>query len=181
MRFKPRRPQQRDTVLLAGWLFADLFLALAVIFLSANTGGVSLQPPTPTPTQVTPTVVPTVPPTPTPASLPRLELEKHRISLTGVNTDGLLNNDQNAINGLKQQMRSQSFLGGRTVGLAIVYAGAPDDTLTARAQDVSNKVMDVLRSLGSEGFAFTRTSYYDPLYLLKASEDTVWVDVYLFA
>ena len=40
-------PRVRDTVLLSGWLFADLLLALAVIFLVANTGGVkvSISPP----------------------------------------------------------------------------------------------------------------------------------------
>ncbi len=57
-----REPRVRDTVLLSGWLFADLLLALAIIFL-ANTGGIQLKPiPTPTPTV-----------TPTPTPIPRLE------------------------------------------------------------------------------------------------------------
>jgi hypothetical protein len=179
MRFKSRRLQSHDTVLLAGWLFADLFLALAIIFLSANTAGIKLQP---VPTAIpTPAATPSPIVNPTPVPLPRLELDKHRITLTDIDTSGLLNGSQDAINNLKQQMRSQIFLNDRTVGLVIVYGGAPDDSQILIAQDIANKVMDVLSSLGREGFAFTRTSYYDPLYILPGSANTVVIDVYLFA
>ncbi len=33
-------PRVHDTVLLSGWLFADLLLALAILFLAANTNGI---------------------------------------------------------------------------------------------------------------------------------------------
>lgn len=46
--FRRRRRTRRDMIVLGGWLFADLLLGLAMIFLVANTAG--SPPPTPTPT-----------------------------------------------------------------------------------------------------------------------------------
>src|SRR6185312_13130984 len=50
-------PRVRDTVLLSGWLFADLLLALAVLFLVANTAGIKLEPISPPTLIVTPTTL----------------------------------------------------------------------------------------------------------------------------
>lgn len=47
----------RDTVLLSGWLFADLMLGLAVLFLVANSAGITLKPPAPPTLIVTPPVL----------------------------------------------------------------------------------------------------------------------------
>jgi len=162
----------RDTVLLSGWLFADLLLALAVIFLSANTVGVK--------PRVIPTSIPTPTARPSPTPLPRLELSRYRITLT-IDSNGLLNGSPSAINDLKQKIRGQAVLRGRTAGLVIVYGGAPDVTQVTRAQTVVTKVISVLVSLGNEGFVFTRTSYYDPLYILNGDANTTVIDIYLFA
>lgn len=172
-----RRPRVRDTVLLSGWLFADLLLGLAVIFLAANTVGVRPQIiPTPTPV---PTLIPTVAPTPT--SLPRLELQPHRITLT-IDTAGLLSNSSTAINDLKSQIRAQGFLQHRRAGLVIAYGSAPDPSQIQRAQSIARQVMATLQSLGNEGFVFEQSSYYDPLYNLYTSNpNTIVIDIYLFA
>ncbi len=59
-----RTPRHRDAFGLIGWLFADLTLALAVLFLASSTAARPLPSPTPTPTATpTPTVVPTPSPT----------------------------------------------------------------------------------------------------------------------
>ena len=50
-------PRVRDTVLLSGWLFADLLLALAVLFLVANTAGIKLAPILPPTLIVNPTIL----------------------------------------------------------------------------------------------------------------------------
>src|SRR5579859_1550016 len=84
----------------AGWLFADLLLALAMLFLAANTIGIKPPPPSPTPNPVTPTA--TTAPTPTP--LPRLELNFHEFHIV-VDPVGLLNNSEGALNAVKQQVR----------------------------------------------------------------------------
>jgi len=167
---------KRSFALSAGWLFADLLLALAMLFLAANTIGIKPPPPPPTPTPVTPTA--TIAPTPTP--LPRLELNFHEFRII-VNPDALLNNSESAVNAVKQQVRMQAILRGRSVGLVIAYGGALNDSQIPKAQAVAGKVYEVLKSLGREGFAFTRASYYSTLYLLGGSPTTVLLDIYLFA
>ena|SRR3989442_8866259 len=179
MRKPDRRFRMRDTVLLCGWLFADLLLALAVIFLSANTVGVK---PGAIPTSI-PTSTARPSPTrtvATPTPLPRLELSKYRINLT-IDSNGLLNGSPSAINDLKQKIQGQAVLQGRTAGLVIVYGGAPDVTQVSRAEAVATKVIGVLVSLGNSGFVFTKTSYYDPLYILYGDANTTVLDIYLFA
>src|SRR5438876_12431253 len=97
-----------------GWLFADLLLGLFMVFLVANT--VATRPP-PSPLPPTQTVNHM---TPTPTRLPRLELTYYQFSLN-VNPDGLLNDEQGAINAVIRQIKEQSFLKGRRVGLVIIY------------------------------------------------------------
>lgn len=158
-----------------GWLFADLLLALAMIFLLANTVGSSNKPklkPTPTPTRVLPT--------PTPTPLPRLELKFHEFTIN-VDPNGLLNNSQSATVSVEQQVKAQAILRGRNVGLVIAYGGAPGDSQIGQAQAIAGKVYGILKFLGKQGFAFTRSSYYNTLYDLGGSPNIVTIDVYLFA
>ena len=54
-----KRAKRRVTVSLAGWLFADLLLGIAMLFFVFNTVGEVEVPPTPTP-RVTPTIDPTL-------------------------------------------------------------------------------------------------------------------------
>jgi hypothetical protein len=178
MRQPKGKTRVHDTVMLSGWLFADLLLALAVIFLAANTVGIKPKPiPTPTPR---PIVSPTPTQTPTPTPEPRLDFAYHRITLTNVDFNGLLNNSSSAINDVEQQLRSQNVLHGRSVGLAIVYGGAPTDGDITQAFAISDKVYAILRSLGHSNFAFQRASYYDHLYVLGNDPGTVVIDVFLF-
>jgi len=97
-----------------------------------------------------------------------------------VDPTSLLNNDSQQIDNVKQQIMSQSILQERSVGLAIVYGGAPDDGSIPQAQQVASKIYDLLKNVGQEGFAFTRSSYYVPLYTLGQPTNTVKVDVYFF-
>lgn len=60
-----RTVKSRDTVAIAGWLFADLLLGVAMLFFVFNTVGEPLVTATRTPT-VTPTLTPTPTPTPSP-------------------------------------------------------------------------------------------------------------------
>ncbi len=178
MRRSDHRFQMRDTVLLSGWLFADLMLGLFVVFLAANTVGVQ---PKPIPT---PVVIPTATPTPsptvvTPTPLSRLELSFHRITLD-IDSAGLLNNSSSAIDDLQNKIRAQGVLRGRRAGLVIVYGGALTDGQISNAQNVAQKVMGVLGNMGSHGFVFIGTSFYAPLYFLGNSPNTTIIDVYLF-
>ena len=175
MNIRNRRERRGFSIGSVGWLFADLLLALAMLFLIANTLGSPIKPklrPTPTPT------VSKVTPTPTP--LPRLELRFHEFTIN-VDPNGLLNNDPNAIASVKQQVKAQAILRGRSVGLVIAYGGAPGDGNISMALTFAGKTYDILRSLGKEGFAFSRASYYSALYLLGGKSTIVTLDIYLFA
>lgn len=171
------RPRTRNTILLSGWLFADLLLALSVIFMAANTVGIK---PKPIPT-VVPTLIPSPTLSPSPTPLPRLELKAHRFIYTNIDYQGLLNNSPSAINDLERRLRNESVLQGRSVGLAIAYGGAPDDPSIQQALNISQKVYGVLAELGRQGFAFTRASYYDDLYVFGPQPTVVKIDVFLFA
>lgn len=169
-----RRFQMRDTMLLSGWLFADLLLALFVIFLAANTTGFKVGP--------IATPVPTVRPTPTPTPQPplRLELSKHHLRLA-IDPAGLLGDSPAARQALEQEVQAQTFLQNRTVGLVIAYGNAADPTQIRTAQAIAQKVMNVLQVLGQQRFAFALASYYDPLYSLYNDPNFTEIDLYLFA
>ncbi len=168
-----RKNSSSPSMVSVGWLFADLLLALAVLFLLANTVGSPLKPkPIPKETVVTPTPIPT--------QLPRLELTFHEFKIN-IDPNALLNDSQSAINAVKQGVRAQAFLRGRSAGLVIAYGGAPDTSQIGRAQAIAGKAYNVLKMLGKEGFAFTRASYYSSLFSLYSSDTTVVLDVYLFA
>lgn len=154
----------------AGWLFADLLLVLAMLFLAANTMGIHPPPPLPTPTPVTPT----------PNILPQLEQSYHRFPIR-VDTTALLAGDRNAANSVMHQIQSQGFLQGRSVGLIIAYGGAPSVAQIGRAESVATKVYGLVQRLGGQDATFSNTRHYDPLYILGGNANTISIDIFLFA
>jgi hypothetical protein len=171
------RPRTQNTVLLSGWLFADLLLALAVIFMAANTVGIK---PKPIPTPI-PTVIPSPTLSPSPTPLPRLEIKPYRFTYENIDFQGLLNNSPSAINDLEQRLRSEPILQGRRVGLAVAYGGAPDDSTIRQALNIAQTVYGVLAKLGKTDPVFAQTVVYDPLYIFGPQPTQVVVDVFLFA
>lgn len=159
-----RKSRGKEVLFLGGWLFTDLLLLLTILFFVGN---VDVKPvsPTPSPTQ----------------TLPRLELSYRRITLS-IDPDGLLNNVASARGAVTQQIRSweKGFLARRSVGLAIVYNGAPDVNSIDLAFQVDQKIYSVLDDLGKRGFAFSRASHYNPLYLFGADRTVAVIDIYLF-
>lgn len=113
------------------------------------------------------------------ALFPRLSAAYKRISLT-VSPVGILSDSQTATNNVEQQLRAQSILQGQEVGLAIVYGGAPTNADTNQALTISGNIYNILRQLGLQGFAFSRSAYYDPLVTLGVSLSEVTIDVFLF-
>jgi len=147
---------------LGGWLFTDLLLLLTMLFFIGN---VDAKPLVATPTPV----------------LPRLELSYRRITLS-IDPDGLLHNSPSAREAVKQQVRrwNKGLLSTRRVGLTIVYAGAPDPSFVIQALEVDQKIYDVLDELGKQGFAFSHSSRYNPLYMLYSARTMAVIDIYLF-
>jgi hypothetical protein len=82
---------------------------------------------------------------------------------------------------IKQQIMNTAILQGKSVGLAIAYDGAPDTGYIGQAQQVSQKIYSILGNLSQDGFhVFDRSSFYVPLYVLNASQNSVHIDVYFF-
>ena len=132
---------------MSGWLFADLLLALAVIFLAMAPGAPKREArpqPTPTPTQVlqqgsSPAPEPT--PTPTPTPLPAC----HRsVTLTKIerSTSNTIVNGQPTIPSEEQLVRTFADLQGSTVGLVNVYVRVASP---GQGQPLARQVSDRLR------------------------------------
>lgn len=132
----PKKNAVRDTVSLAGWVFADLLLALAMIFLVVNSKVSSQGQAAPTPTwtatatrtatptaTVTPTPTATRTPEPTPTRLrtrwatlkaPTIKAPTQQIGLDPsavicsftVPVDGLSTNDSGALNEIRRQLET---------------------------------------------------------------------------
>ena len=188
MRF--RRQDGRPSSLFfgaTGWLFADLLLALTILFLVANTFGQRPPPPPvcktppaqPTTACVTPTPTATLTPTPTPQP-PPLNLQYHPVTLTDVDYVRLQNGDQGEISHLEDEVRQYPGLAGRQAGLVITFGGSSgtgnQDFGTGVAEAFDH---DVLKALGMQGFVFLNTVYRE-FHDLNAPPSTIEADVYLF-
>jgi hypothetical protein len=250
----------RDTVLLSGWLFADLLLGLMVIFLASIPGAQPVPPIIPT-LSVTPTTLSPTDPAcsggtekprctltvgETPASvgpiswsvssdisdaivfspssgtlspgkttqvvissLPcqngsftfsgsrnaspvivswhctkpaeRLDFQYKTFNLNIQSVSALLNNDASAVSDIQSQVRNQPILQGHRIGLAIVYGGAPTAANIPTAQQISQKIYDIFQVMGSSFPPLHDTSYYNQVYALGSSPNSILVHVYLFA
>ena len=172
MRNRSRESLRKTYMGSIGWLFADLLLALAMLFLVANT--ISL----PKSAIAKPKVTPTA--TSTPTAPPRLEPGFHRFTIN-FNSDNLLNNDPAEQNNIIQQVKSQGFLQNRSAGLVIVYGGAPTTGQINTADTIANAIYGLLINLGKNDPRFARLSKYDPLYLLGGDLNSATLDIFLFA
>jgi hypothetical protein len=155
-----------------GWLFADLFLALAMAFLVANTVG-NVPPPSAR-------MAPTPTPTPSPTPIPPRALDLKPISIMlHVNYVALLTGDPREIANVEQQVRSVPQLSGRSAGLVLAFGGA-NGTSDATGLKIATKVdNDVLRMLGAQGFVFQDTVYRE-FFNLTLPPSKVQIDVYVF-
>jgi hypothetical protein len=126
------RDTTRDGVALSGWLFADLMLALGLVFLAATPGGVALASASPTPTSSTSRLAsPSVYPTPTPAASPScvnaVGLDHVVTKIVGPGAPGL----PPTASQLRQAFGS---FGGKRIGLvlALGYTGTGSPTVGIR-------------------------------------------------
>ena len=153
-----------------GWLFADLLLVLAMLFLAINTTGA--RPPS---SPLTPT------PTATQSPL-RLEQKYHHFTVK-VDRAAFLQGDTKAVNSVKQQITGQAFLQGRRAGLIIVY-GVATSTATCQSEGaytVSTKVYGLIQQLGKSNAALSSAVMYDPSCKVKTDVNQIVIEIYLFA
>jgi|SRR5579883_913471 len=153
----------------AGWLFADLLLVLAMLFLAANTMGVHPPPPP------TPTAMPN-----TPKVQAQLEQRFHRF-VVPVNRDAFLRGDAGAVRSVKQRISGQSFLKGRSVGLVIAYGTISPNEDCQTAYTVASEVYSLVRQLGkSDPATFGKAVTYDKLCNIRDDVNQITIDIFLF-
>lgn len=152
----------------AGWLFADLLLVLAMLFLAANTVGIHPPPPPATPT-------------PTPQKvLAQLEQAKHRFVVL-VSRDAFLKGNPGAVASVKQQISGKPFLKGRSVGLIVAYGTVNPNEDCQTAYEVAAQVYRAVQQLGkADPTTFGKTVFYDPLCNIRDNINQVTIDIFLF-
>jgi hypothetical protein len=176
----PGRGKHTPLYVTAGWLFAELLLGIALVFLISSPGAQPKPQATPTPTQF-------VPPTPTPKVAPPLELTPFTFQVTGIDVNGLVKNAPKAVNDFQDKIMSQVTarqLNGQPLvalcaGLVIPYGGEP-----ANATQIGEAMKRALIALGNDsakqGQFFKLTKYHDPLVWLNQPYGMVKVEVYVY-
>lgn len=161
-------PEQRnDPILLSGWLFADLLLALAVIFLAMSPGA----PPrkeTPTPTPAKSALAPTATPA-LPTAVPTPSCQRS-VALTKIerSTPNTMVNGQPSIPAEDQLIRTFSDLSASTVGLVNVYVRVPSP---GQGQPLAREVSERLRR--SMPGLFPPDAIYEPFNHVDANRSAM--------
>jgi hypothetical protein len=171
----------------AGWLFADLMLALAVAFLVADTVRTPPPPSPPTAVQSGPAVHPRSPspspPTPSASpSGPALDFHDINYTLT-VDPVGLQAGSASAEASVHAQVAGISRLTGRRVGLVLLFAGDPDpENLTEydAAISLDQKMAKVLTGLSIHGELVFQVAVYRDFINYFSKPGKVQLNIYLF-
>lgn len=155
----------------AGWLFADLLLALAMAFLLATTVG---SPPPKTP----PKALPTHKQGSHPKQSPPLELDPVHIAFTIADPTGLATGSSSAVAAVRATILQK--IGGiksRNAGIVLLFGS---DSSYPSYEQVDQDVENILKSLSGTGPLFHQeTRYVSFLSLLGPSQFSM--DVYLFS
>lgn len=137
-----RRSTQRNMFTLAGWLFADMFLAMTMIFLIASAIG----------TYIPKTSAHTATPTP---HLIGMDTTPVTVTFT-IDVNGLLNNDPAVAAQVQSQVRNQlkSYLSKHVNGkaaLVLTFGGGTDDEIdTTEAININT----ILQNMGKQHYVF---------------------------
>ena len=152
-RTRPRPPWQGESTGHSffggtGWLFADLMVALTMVFLVATTVGFPAKPAAahrPAPNQSP------APKKPEPA----LDLTPVKVTISNFDYNGLLSNSPGAINSVRNSVLKDSRLKSREAGLILLFGGAgPNDSDEVTALKIDKKVQAVLNSLTKKSVLF---------------------------
>lgn len=166
----------------AGWLFADLMLALVLMVLLAVATSAQKKPtsqPPPNPVTTTTTTTTTTPPVTTTPPRP-LGLLPVPVTLdVYVDTEGLLRNDRGVIDAMRGQVGGALAgpLAGQRVGMALTFGSGPIAGIN-RATTVARYFNEqVLQVLGGQLAGVATTAFFQQD--TNQSKITLWL--YVFA
>lgn len=187
LRYRRRSERQDGSALTmfggAGWLFADLMLALAVAFLVADTVSTPAPPSPPKAAHPRPAVHHQPTPTPTPSpSGPALDLGYITVNVK-VGLAGLQAGSAQTEASVRAQIEQQANLTGRRVGLVLLFAGQPNpDSQTDHDAAISldKKMAGVLTSLSIDGGLVFEVAAYRNFANYGDAANTIELDIYLF-
>lgn len=152
-----------------GWLFADLFVALTMGFLVANTFPQEV-PPAPTPT---PTVTPI---TPTPTVIQGIDKNPDILTII-VDHQGILRNDPDAVNSAEQQVLAHLELQGKRAGVVETFGGTLDSGIAIATAFNTNVLVDLANK---RQFVFWGDPLFQSYHDINQDIDTVVVDVFVY-
>lgn len=167
-----------------GFLIADFFTLLAMLFLVANTvGHVTFPPPTPTKPPVTVTINPTPKPTATPMICGLSPTPLPDVTITIANDSllraGNLATERQVAAQIKARLAPYA---SKKVGLAIVWGGSFNGGLdVSDGTALANGAIASLKLLASANFMFTtgRTAY-KPLWNGNLQSNQVTLTLYVY-
>jgi hypothetical protein len=157
-----RRRARRSTFSLVGWLFADLLLALTMIFVIISAvQGVYVPPKK---VGVTPII----------SALSSKPVDV----MVQVDTMALLNSDPAAMASVQSQVKSQLRRYSQLkAGMVLTFGGGPDAN---QDTSVAQQINAVLASLGAKHFVFDKAVYRSFIDLSQVA-GTNLIEVYFFA
>ncbi|MET9265618.1 hypothetical protein [Amycolatopsis sp. NPDC004079] len=129
----------------AGWLFADLMLALvATVFIATTVTAKENEPPKPPPVTASPSPKPPPSPKPQPAAPPALLPQPVEMDLT-VDTAALIGNDRAAVDAMTGAVRNAvaARIGGHRVGVVLTFGTAPSNQI-GRATSAADHFNDLI-------------------------------------
>lgn len=161
-----------------GWLFADLLLGLALIFLVATTVGTA---PLPTHPKPHPTARPTHKASPskpkTRKQPPPLDLDFHNITFTIGDPSGLIGGSPSAIAAVRASIVGATRQwNNQSAGIVLLYGG---DQSGLDYKQFDDAVTKILQGLGKTEPLFRVAKYRD--FLDQSSASYFSMDIYLFS
>jgi hypothetical protein len=154
---------------LAGWLFADMFLAMTMIFLFASAIGTYI-PKTPTHSM-----------TPTPRLI-GMDTTPVTVGFT-VDVNGLLNNDPAVVAQVKSQVQNQlkPYLSKHVNGKAAfvsTFGGGTDDRIDTTEASNVNKI---LHDMGKHHYVFDRSDTVYKQYVDRSAKfGAITIDIFFY-
>lgn len=163
----------------AGWLFADLMLALVMMLFLATAISASNATPKPElPIPTPPTTTTTTPPkTTAPPQPPRLLPVPLHIDVTG-DVEGLRRNEHGAVVDFRQKVRKKLAkpLAGKRAAIVLTFGPGPSGGIS-RGVDLARKFNGrVLRALGGK---FTNAAFRD-YFQNDKKPNTITFDIFVF-
>lgn len=176
---RARSGRVQPTVLLAGWLFADLAVGLVIILLATATDAPMASPaPSPSPT-------PSIEPTPSPTAEPlvnQLAVEQEPVTLrVQSEASALLRGDRDEISRVAGEIEGQLEEleeAGRKAAFVLTFGGSPDTGEGVALAQAANEILIDAAPQLSEGAAMR--DFWRSVRADEIGRGTLLFEIYLF-